>query len=202
VDCCSGSSTCAEFFGERLARRSLSRYRENGLPADGRTMVEWAAGPGIEGATVLEVGGGIGAVAVELLGRGAAGGENIEVVAAWEPFARELIRDRRLEGRLAFRVADVVALQRVVCCNPEGVRLTGIAAGLARRVLVLSYPRNVFWTRWPIKAQNLLFRLLGRAFRAFVHDPERILAAAEEAGLQLEHRRRGLVWEVAALRRA
>jgi hypothetical protein len=214
VECCSGSAGCAEFFGERLARRSLGHYREKGLQADARTMVEWAAAVGLDGARVLEVGGGIGAVAVELLQRGAASGENIEVVPGWEPFARELIREERLEGRLTFRVADlledptaaaaadVVALQRVVCCNPQGVRLAGIAAGLTRRVLVLSYPRDAFWTRWPLAAQNLVFRLLGRAFRAFVHDPDAILAAAEEAGLRLAHRRRGAIWEVAALRRA
>jgi hypothetical protein len=35
-----------------------------------------------------------------------------------------------------------------------------------------------------------------------VHDPDAILAAAEEAGLRLAHRRRGAIWEVAALRRA
>jgi hypothetical protein len=214
VDCCSGSAACSEFFGERLARRSLERYRAKGLQADARTMVEWAAGEELDGARVLEVGGGIGAVAAELLRRGAGSAENVEVVPGWEPFARELIRDEHLEGRLAFRVADlledpdaaapadVVALQRVVCCNPEGVRLAGIAAGRARRVLVLSYPRDAFWTRWPLAAQNLVFRLLGRAFRAFVHDPDAILAAAGEAGLRVAHRRRGVIWEVAALRRA
>ena len=214
MDCCSGSAGCAEFFGQRVARRSLSRYREKGLQDDASTMVEWAAGEGLDGATVLEVGGGVGAVAVELLRRGAASGENVEVVAAWEPFAAELARDEQLGDRLQFRVADlladpaaagpadVVALQRVVCCNAEGVRLAGIAAALTRRVLVLSYPRDAFWTRWVVAGQNLVFRLLGRAFRAFVHDPDAILAAAEEAGLRLAHRDRGAVWEVAALRRA
>ena len=176
-------------------------------------MVEWAEAGRIEDARVLEVGGGIGAIAVELLGRGAERAENLEVVDAWEPYARELAREQGLEARLSFRVgdllgdpglaepADVVALQRVVCCNPEGIRLAGIAATLARNVLVLSYPRDAAWTRWPVALQNAIQRLLGRSFRAFVHDPEEILTAAEDAGLRLAHRRRGGVWEIAALTR-
>ena len=176
-------------------------------------MVEWAGAGGLEDARVLEVGGGIGAVAVELLRRGAERAENLEVVDAWEPYARELAREQGVEARLSFRVgdlldepglvdpADVVALQRVVCCNPEGIRLAGIAASLARNILVLSYPRDAVWTRWPVALQNAIQRLLGRSFRAFVHDPDEILAAAEAAGLRLEHRRRGAVWEIAALTR-
>jgi hypothetical protein len=214
VSCCGRSNGCVEFFGERVARRSLRRYRKKGLPADARLMVDWAATGGLGGASVLEVGGGIGAVAADLLVRGAGTGENLELVPAWEPFATELAREQGLQTRLRFRVgdlladpvvtepADVVALQRVVCCNPDGVRLAGIAAGLARRVLVLSYPRDAFWTRRPVWLQNTVFRLLGRSFRAFVHDPRAILEAAQAAGLRLEHRHRGVVWEVASLRRA
>ena len=64
MDCCSANSACAEFFGERTARRAIRRYRKKGLDADARAMVEWASEGGLEGASVLEVGGGIGAVAV------------------------------------------------------------------------------------------------------------------------------------------
>jgi hypothetical protein len=211
VDCCSANAACAEFFDERTARRALKRYRSKGLQADAATMVAWAAEGGLDDATVLEVGGGIGAVAVSLLQRGAASAVDLEVVPGWEPSARELVSEAGLEGRLEFRLgdllerpdaagsADVVAMQRVVCCNPDGVRLVGLAAALARRVLLLSYPRDAFWTRWGILAANGVERLRRQAFRAFVHRPEGILAAAQEQGLLLEHRERGPIWEVAAL---
>lgn len=177
-------------------------------------MVEWASEDGLAGASVLEVGGGIGAVAASLLERGAASAVNLEVVPGWEPFARELAAEEGLEGRSEFRVgdllvdpavagpADVVALQRVVCCNPDGVRLAGLAAGLARRVLVLSYPRDTVWTHGFVVAANLVERLRRQSFRAFVHPPTAIIAAAVAQGLELVHRERGLVWEAAALRRA
>lgn len=214
MECCSANAACAEFFGERVARRALRRYRKKGLDGDARKMVDWASEGGLDGASVLEVGGGIGAVGASLLGRGAARAMNLEVVPGWEPFARELAADHEIEGRSEFRLgdllldpaaadsADVVALQRVVCCNPEGVRLVGLAARLARRTLVLSYPRDVVWTRWGVAAANALERLRRQSFRAFVHPPAAIVAAAVAEGLVLVHRERGAVWESAALRRA
>jgi hypothetical protein len=176
-------------------------------------MVAWASEGGLDGADVLEVGGGIGAVASSLVRRGAARAVNLEVVPGWEPFARELAADERIEGSSEFRVGDlleqpdaadpaeVVALQRVVCCNPQGVRLAGLAARLARRTLVLSYPRDAVWTRWGLAAANLVERLRGQSFRAFVHPPTAILAAAAAEGFELVHRERGIIWEVAALQR-
>ena len=139
---------------------------------------------------------------------------NLEVVSGWEPFATTLAAEEGIEARSEFRVgdllldpwvaepADVVALQRVVCCNPDGVRLAGLAAGLAQRVLVLSYPREAVWTRWGVSAANLLERVRRQSFRAFVHPPTAILAAAVAQGLELVHRERGAIWESAALRRA
>src|SRR5262245_13769772 len=92
----------------------------------------------LDGASVLELGGGIGAIQTELLGKGAGRGEVVELVSAYEPYARELARARGLENRSRFRVADVlenpkdvahatiVVLNRVVCCSPDGVRLAGV----------------------------------------------------------------------------
>jgi len=101
----------------------------------------------LAGARVLEIGGGVGAIQTELLTRGASNGEVVELVSAYEPYARELAAVKGLENRSLFRVADVlddpntvapaavVVLNRVVCCSPDGIRLTGIADRLAQRIL-------------------------------------------------------------------
>ena len=105
-------------------------------------MVAIASEPGVEGARILEIGGGLGALQAELLDAGAARGEVVELVVAYEPYARELARERGLEERTSFRVvdvleepeavepADVVLLNRVVCCSPDGVELARRSAAL------------------------------------------------------------------------
>jgi magnesium-protoporphyrin O-methyltransferase len=177
-------------------------------------MVEAAARPGVEGARVLEIGGGIGKLQTELLLAGAEQGEVVELVASFEPYAVELARSRGLEGRTSFRVADlledeaatepadVVLLNRVVCCTPEGLELTGVAARLTRRRLALSYPRDRRALRAAVALQNAFFGLVGRAFRVFVHDPAAIVAAGEAHGLRRVESGHGAIWEYVVLERA
>jgi hypothetical protein len=200
-------------FKPRMARRSLEKYRKKGHGDLERQMVAAASQGGLAGARVLEIGGGIGTIQSELLEAGAERGEVVELVPAWEPYARELARDKRLEERTSFRVADVlddpesvepadvVVMNRVVCCSPEGVRLAAVAAGLARRTLVLSFPQDVFWVRAGLRVVNAGLRLMGGSFRVFAHPREALLGAARAEGLSLAESGRGAIWEFAALSR-
>jgi magnesium-protoporphyrin O-methyltransferase len=201
-------------FTPRQARRSLEQLRKKGLGDLERRMVALASEPGLDGVRVLEIGGGIGALQAELVGAGAASGEVVELVAAYEPYARELAHERGLEERTSFRVADVldepgsvepadvVLMNRVVCCTPDGVALAGQAARLARRTLVLSFPRDVFWIRGGLRLLNAGLALFGRSFRVFAHPRSALVAAAEAEGLQLTDGGRGSAWEFAAFRRS
>ncbi|MGH3110503.1 MAG: class I SAM-dependent methyltransferase [Gaiellaceae bacterium] len=196
-----------------MARRSLELYRKKGHGDLERQMVAAASEGGLAGARVLEIGGGIGTFQAELLEAGAERGEIVELVAAWEPYARELARAKGLEDRTTFRVADVldepdsvapadvVLMNRVVCCSPDGVELAGTAARLARRTLVLSYPRDVLLVRAGLRVVNLVLRIGRRSIRVVAHPREALLGAAQAEGLGLvESGSRG-PWEFATLRR-
>ncbi len=201
-------------FKPRIARRSLDRFRSKGLDGLEREMVAAAAAGGLAGARVLEIGGGIGAMHAELLDAGAERGEIVELVGAWEPYALELARERGLAERTTFSVvdilerpeavapADLVILNRVVCCSPDGVALAGEAARHTRRALVLSFPRDVFWVRPLMRTLNAWMWLLRRSYRAFVHPPSSLIAAAEAEGLRRAAEGRGPLWEYAALVRS
>ena len=201
-------------FSPRVARRSLERYRSKGLDEIERRIVASAKEGGIQGAHVLEIGGGIGAIQAELLEAGAATGEIVELVSAYEPYARALASDKGFAGRVTFRVADlvedpeavepadVVVLNRVVCCSPDGVELSGVAARLARRTILLSYPRDVPWVRLGIGLINLGQWLFRRSFRAFVHPPAKLRAAIEEQGLRATDLGHTAFWEYTTLQRA
>jgi len=201
-------------FRPRTARKDLDRYRRKGLDRLERRIVERASQDGLAGARVLEVGGGIGAIQAELLEAGAEQGEIVELVDAYEPFSRELAREKGLEGRVSYRVADllespgefslsdVVVLNRVVCCSPDGVELTSAAARLAGRSLFLTFPRDTPWARAAVRLLNVGFWLLRRSFRTFVHPPAALVAAAEAEGLRLVERDGEGLWELLAFERA
>jgi hypothetical protein len=200
-------------FSPRIARRSLERYRRRGLDALETQMVAAAAEGGLAGTRVVEIGGGIGALQAELVEAGAERGEIVELVSSYEPYALELAREKGIEAQVAFRVedvlehpdavepGDVVVLNRVVCCSRDGVELTGTAARLATRTLVLSFPRDRLLVRFGLRLMNGGMRVLRRSFRVFVHPRAAIIAAAEAEGLRPVAGERGFAWEFVALRR-
>jgi magnesium-protoporphyrin O-methyltransferase len=201
-------------FNRRFARRSADRYRRRGLDGTGRRIVQLIEERGVQGASVLEVGGGVGDIQVELLKRGASHATNLELSSAYEPEAERLLADAGMTGRADRRIvdiavapddvppADVVILNRVVCCYPDYARLLGAVAGHARRQVVFSHPPRNLLSRLVVRAQNLLFRMLGSDFRVFAHPPQAMLAVLSERGLLPDRTERTLVWRVTAASRA
>ena len=204
---------CDGFFTPRLARRAARRYRERGIDKTARRIVAFLERQGIAGATVLEVGGGVGELQIELLKKGAAHTVNLELSSAYDEEATRLLREAGLEGRAerrlhdlaadpeAIEAADVVVLHRVVCCYPDYERLLGAAAEHAGRLLVFSYPPRNGVSRLLIAAQNLFFTLRRIEFRAFAHPPTRMLAVLEDRGLRRAYAHHPLVWQIAGFER-
>jgi magnesium-protoporphyrin O-methyltransferase len=210
---CCDSRGCDAFFGSRFARKVAARYRKRGLDAAAQQMVAFLERHGLAGSSVLEVGGGVGEIEIELLKRGAAHALNLELSSAYDTEAVQLLREAGLEGRVERRIhdiaadpaavepADVVVLHRVVCCYPDYERLLGAAADHARRLLVFSHPPRNPLSRLFLATQNLLFRLRGMEFRTFAHPPAEMFAAVERRGLRHTFSHRGMVWHVAGLER-
>lgn len=210
---CCDARGCDQFFGTRFARRAAGTYRKKGLGRAARRIVEFLEAQGIDGATVLEIGGGVGEIEIELLKRGAEHAVNLELSPAYEEEAERLLRDEGLEGRLEWRLhdiavdsgpiepADVVVLHRVVCCYPDYPALLTAASEQARRFVVFSYPRRNAATRLYIGAQNLVFRLLRREFRTFAHPPAAMVRIVEDNGFRRVLAHRAPIWQIAALER-
>ncbi len=212
MSCCAPKGY-ARLFGKRAARRDVRRYEKDGLDDTGARMVAFLRERGVEGATVLDVGGGVGALQLELLEAGAAHATNLELSPEYEEAALGLLRERGVEERVDRRLGDLVAdpdlaepadavlMHRVVCCYPDYDALVGAAAGRARRYLVMSFPRDRGVIRAGARLLNVWFRLLRWEYRTFVHPPAALVAAAEERGLRLAEETRGGLWQIAALER-
>jgi 2-polyprenyl-3-methyl-5-hydroxy-6-metoxy-1,4-benzoquinol methylase len=212
VACCDPRG-CDDFFGERFARRAAKRYRKRGLDGTAQRIVDVVDRHGVEGATILEIGGGVGEIQLELLKRGAERTTNLELSPAYDDEARRLLRDAGLEGRADRRVhdiavdgagtepADVVVLHRVVCCYPDYERLLTAAADHARRLLVFSHPARNVVSRAFVGIENLAFHLTRKEFRTFAHPPSAMAAVVERRGLAPTWAHRGVPWHVVAFER-
>jgi magnesium-protoporphyrin O-methyltransferase len=181
----------------------LRGYRKKGLSKTARSLAE-----DVGGDTVLDIGGGLGTLALELLRRGASRATVVEISDGYEEAAAKLAAEHELADRVERRIGDfveeadlvephdVVVLHRVVCCYPDADALVTAAAAHARRSLALTYPRRRRLTRFGFGLGNVWMRLTRCGFRAYVHPFETISEPAERQGLELVHREpQGLVWE-------
>jgi magnesium-protoporphyrin O-methyltransferase len=208
--CSCGAAESLDIFDERAARRALVRYVRDGLGGtDAVQIAAWAEEDGLEGRTVVEVGGGVGQIQAELVRRGAAEGTIVEVIESYRTPAAELAQSVGIADRTTFVLADllvepdavesadVVVLRRVVCCSPHGPELLGVAAAKTRRTLLASYPRDRVVARALLWLENTAFRLARKRFRSFVHPPAALERAVAQRGLRRTRVTRGLVWETA-----
>ena len=90
---------------------------------------------GVEGKSLLEVGGGIGAIQIELLKAGIARAINVELTPTYEKAADQLVREAGVADRVERKVtdfaeavpdvevADFVVMNRVLCCYPDMPKL-------------------------------------------------------------------------------
>ena len=209
--CC--STDYRRMFSRKFAARDARVFRSRGLSGTSRELVELAGD--VRGDTVLDVGGGVGAIGLELLAAGAERATNVELSGGYEEAAAELAAERGVADRIDRRVADfveagstiaphdVVVMHRVVCCYPDVDGLMTAAADHTRRALVLTYPQQRAWIALGLRAVNLFLRVRRCGFRVYAHPVDGIIGAGEAHGLRLDRRvRSGLLWESAALRRS
>ncbi|WP_138444722.1 class I SAM-dependent methyltransferase [Sinomonas susongensis] len=196
-------------FDSRFSGALARRYGRKGLRHPELRIVEFLAATGIEGASVLEIGGGVGEIQLELLKRGAARAVNLELSAGYEKDATRLAEAAGLESRIDRRLgvdlaaapddvepADVVVLHRVVCCYPDYAALLGAAADHARRALVFSYPPANPLSRVFIRGMNAMLNASGRSFRGYIHPPKAMVEVLRSRGLEPAYRWHGPVWHL------
>lgn len=211
-ECCDPRGYQATF-GDKFARRIARRYRRRGLNRTQQRLVGFLVAHGLEDASVLEIGGGLGEIQLELLRRGATHVTNLEISEGYEPRAAELLRASGMSDRVDRRLldiatspedvepADVVVLHRVVCCYPDYESLLASAGSHARKLLVFSHPPCNIRSRAVIGWDNVVRRLQRNDFRAFVHPREAMLEVLRAQGLTPRYHHRGLSWEVVGLER-
>jgi magnesium-protoporphyrin O-methyltransferase len=204
----------SDLFDGREAGRVARRFRKRGLSGPANNVVEAVLARGIDGASVLEVGGGVGEIHIALLEAGASQATNVDLSGNWETEAASLLREHELDQRVQRRVADfvdaaddidpadVVVLHRVLCCYPDLGSMLATVADHSRRVVALTVPRDTWWVRAFMVLSNRWLALRRRQFRAFVHPISDMVTILGDAGFDVVDDRSRPVWRTLVFERA
>ena len=210
---CCGPKPCESQFDRKLAARELKNYRAHGPEPTGRALIHLLRRALKDGSTLLDIGGGIGAIQYDLLEAGVRDVTAVDASTAYQQAARAEAERRGVSARIQFLLgdfvtlapevaaADIVTLDRVVCCYPDMELLVRLSAERCRRLYGLSYPRD----RWPVRAVvsggNAFRRLFRNPFRSFVHSPVEMDRLLTELGFTLKSKVRTFAWEIAVYAR-
>jgi len=204
---------CVNTFTAKSAEGDLRRYRERGPDGTTRTLLQRIRARGVDGATLLDVGGGVGIVQWELLADGVRSSQSVDASAAYADAVREEATRRGLGDRVTVRVgtleeladevepADIVTLDRVVCCDPDFQALLGVATSKARRVIGLVYPRTTWWNRVAARVFAVWGWITRDDLRWHLHPEADVDFVLRFAGFDRRSLDRTLIWRVAVYER-
>lgn len=208
------TSQMGSFYDEKLAVSQVRKYREKGAIPSTQTLIDALKAEGVEGATLLDIGGGIGAIQHELLAAGAAHATSVDASAPYLEAAREESTRRGLGDRVTYlhgdfveladsiAPADIVTLDRVINVYPDWERLLELSAARAQRFYGLVYPRDTLFVKLVILAMNLVLRVRRKPVRAAIRPIDAIERIVRESGLTPHFSRSvGPAWQVAIYRR-
>ena len=213
MDAC-GCDDFASIFDRRTAEHDRDRYRRSGPDATTRMLRDLIVERGISGASILDIGGGIGILDHELLQAGASRAVLVDASPSYLAVAREEAERLLLADRITFvagdfvRVAsdldraDIVTLDRVICCYPDAAGLVRRSAERAGQLYGLVLPRDWWWLRPLARLMNLAYAIRRHGYRAFAHSNAMVDRLVAQAGLYPVAERTSYYWRVVLFARA
>ena len=178
----------------RFARHHCKRYARKGLERSQQQLVNGLNQAGFAAATLLEIGSGVGYLHQQLLARGAASATGVEMATGMLAEARAAAQEQGLGARVSYHEgdflalatevppADVVLLDKVICCYPDARGLVALSLARAKRVYAFTIPRDLVINRIGVRLSAFFFWIFRSPFRNYVHDPETIGQWLVDAG--------------------
>ncbi|MHB1511907.1 MAG: class I SAM-dependent methyltransferase [Acidiferrobacter sp.] len=211
--CCGDTSCGIGRCFSHFSRRYVRRYERHGLETTQKQLVAGLLAAGFDGRTLLEVGCGVGYLHQYLLLRGAATAVGVDLSETMLSEARGLAERQGLAGRTRYmegdfrlmaselEAADITVLDKVVCCYPDAAGLLAATVGRTKESCALTLPRRHVVNRVASRLGASLLRIVGSAYRPYIHDPVLIDQWMREAGFERILENHTLFWLTCVYRR-
>jgi magnesium-protoporphyrin O-methyltransferase len=197
-----------ETFTRKTAKRELKRYRKKGPNKTTRLLIDALEKKNIQGMTLLDIGGGVGAIQHELLKAGITHTVDVDASSSYLEAAKEEGQRQGSFDRMKFYFgdfvnlapniaeADIVTLDRVICCYDEVEKLLRFSSVRARKFYGVVYPRLTLFVKMGVTFGNFLLWLGRSQFRIFLHPTETVDRIIRSHGLKKISYGQTLLWQV------
>ncbi|MFZ3080284.1 MAG: class I SAM-dependent methyltransferase [Bellilinea sp.] len=211
--------SCSQCIGleqetQKWVKSDLAAFRRGKKDRTTSLLIQALLDLGVGDQTLLDIGGGLGVIQLELLKGGATTATSVEISHAYLEAARQEAARRGLSERIAWLhgdfvalaedvpTADIVTLDRVVCCYPDYKELIGKSVVKAGKVYALVFPKDLWVIRQGLKLMNWIFKAQKSLYVAYIHPVAEIDRIIRASGFTPAYQRSTLGWHVWVYRRA
>ena len=206
MNCCAPINTDTGRFFSQVAALNRLRFRLFGLESTQRQLVEGICEAGLEGADLLEIGCGTGYLHHALLRLGAAQATGVDLSRRMLDIARTEAEAAGLGAKTDYLqgdftamgeelpTADVVILDKVVCCYPDWQTLVERSLRKTGSLYALTYPRDRASTRIGARVMRWGLGIARCCYQPYIHDPARIEALIVASGFARVYRATTTSW--------
>lgn len=201
-----------KLFDLKTANKQYKRYLKKGPSRVTSKLIGQLEDFNIEG-TLLDVGGGIGAIQWWFLANGGKETFGVDASSGYTEIAQEHARKSCFEDRTHFFVGDLmdhcsnipkanhISLDKVICCYPNYQEILNVVCGLSTHTVSLTYPMDGIIARIIRSFGVLMMKIRGNPFRPFVHRVTSVRALFSENGYVLKKRELSFPWHVETYQR-
>lgn len=204
---CCHADDYAGLFDHQKAMEDLNDYRDHGVKKSSQPLFDVLEKIPVKDLTLLDVGGGIGAVIFEMFKRGIRYAVLNDISAAYvTQFRNESLRQnvaRKSTSQIGdftsvhkdIEDADLVTLDKVICCYSDYRSLVQLSSSKARKWYAINLPRNTWWVYALLRLDYYWQKLtIGKAFLTYFHPIHKIESLLLEAGFHKVRERKQNEW--------
>jgi len=211
--CCDEDLALIGYDG-RDAEKDLASWRCRGPRPATQELIDAIQVHRVDGAALLDVGAGVGAVHIALLEAGAASAVDLDASREYLAAAHGEAERRGLVDRVQYRYgdlvelaadlppADIVTLDSVICCYPYLPALIAAAVTGSPRLVGMTYPRDVWWMLAYVRLFNMAHAVRRSPVRGFSHRHRQVRGLMAAAGYAEIHDGGSPGWRVVLYGRA
>ena len=211
MTCVGSDCACAGvniLFGERNARKEYKKYLKKGPHKMTLRLLEALKKENINGMSLIDIGGGVGAIHHTLLSDGLDRAIDVDGSEAYiEKSKEESIRlgnGDKLSHQFGDYVeeadglgkADIITLDKVLCCYRDMRDLVARSTANATKYYGVIYPVDRWWMKWLMNVGNVLVKLKSRKFKSYIHSTVEVEAIIAGNGFKRKFYYKNLMWQV------
>ena len=201
------------FFDSKVAKKDLKKYRKKGAKGATKKLIDVLSRFNREGKSLLDIGGGIGALQWDHLEKGGQTTSDVDASGGYLLVAEEYSNEKGWLGRTNFIKGDFVeseikpgahdllTLDKVVCCYPDYQKLLSKCMENCNEVLALSYPMDSIIAKFLSLFGRAWLKIKGSSFRPYIHSRKEIEATILAGGFSIVENTRSFPWTVQVYQR-